>query len=146
MNEKDDITSFFGDVISTYTSEQATEDGILIKTDNKIINFITATVYEKCISPFIEPLAMTKLSLANKPISEKISIGSKEFIVNLKITDADKKKAEQELVKKLIESAILEILKTKRQDWFYNIEVRGWDLFCCQNESGSYTLMFPSDY
>jgi len=69
--------------------------------------------------------------LANKPIE---------------ITEADKKRAEKELINKLLDSAIIEIQKLKRQDWFFNVEVRGWDLFCCQNESGGYTLMFPEDY
>jgi hypothetical protein len=131
MNEKDDLTEFFGEPISVYTSEQAEEDGILVATGHKLINYITATVYSKCIEPFIESLAITRLSLANKP---------------LEVTDADKKKAERELIKKLLDFAILEIVKLKRQDWFYNIEVRGWDLFCCQNETGGYTLMFPANY
>jgi hypothetical protein len=39
---------------------------------------------------------MTRLSLANKP---------------LEVTDADRKKAEKELIKRLIESAILEVQK-----------------------------------
>jgi hypothetical protein len=148
MNEKDDITSFFGDPISTYSSEMAEAEGILIKTDNKIINFITATVHSRCIEPFIEPLAMTKLSLANKPTSEIIEVGSKEFIVSLKITDADRKKAEKELIDKLLASAILEVQKLHRQDWLYALDdCRGWkDLWVVQNETGSYTLMFSSDY
>lgn len=145
MNEKDD---FFGDVISSYTSSQAEEDGILIKTDNKIINYITATVYDRCIEPFIESLAMTKLSLANKSTSEIIEVGNKSFIFNMKITDADKKKAEQELIKKLIESAILEVQKLHRQDWLYALDdCRGWkDLWVVQNETGGYTLLFSSEY
>jgi hypothetical protein len=129
--DENDLTSFFGSPISVYTSKQAEEDGILVATGHKLINYITATVYHKCVEPFIESLAITRLSIANKP---------------LEVTDADRKKAERELIKKLLDSAILEIVKLKRQDWFYNIEVRGWDLFCAQNETGGYTLMFPEDY
>jgi hypothetical protein len=132
-NEKDDLTEIFGSPISVYTSEQATEDGILVKTGHPLINFITATVYSKCVEPFIEPLAMTRLSLANKP---------------LEVTDADRKKAEKELVKRLIESAILEVQKLNRNDWFYALDdCRGWkDMWVVQNETGLWTLMFNSDY
>lgn len=148
MNEKDDIISFFGEPLSVYTSEQATEDGILIKTGHPLINYITATVYSKCIEPFIEPLVMTKRSLSNKPISETIEVGKKTFIVNVKITDAETKQAEKELLDKLIASAILEVQKLHRQDWLYALDdCRGWkDLWVVQNESGGYTLMFNSDY
>lgn len=148
MNKEEDITSFFGEPISVYTSEQATEDGILIKTDNKIINYITHTVYSKCIEPFIEASVMTKRSLSNKPISETIEVGKKSFVVTLKITDAEKKKAEKELLNKLIASAILEVQKLHRQDWLYALDdCRGWkDMWVVQNETGKYTLMFPEDY
>jgi hypothetical protein len=131
--DENDLTEIFGSPISVYTSEMAEADGILIKTDNKIINYITQTVFERCIAPFIEPLAMTRLSLANKP---------------LEITDADRKKAEKELVKRLIESAILEVQKLNRNDWFYALnDCRGWkDMWVVQNETGLWTLMFSSDY
>jgi hypothetical protein len=132
MNNENDITFFFGEPISIYTSSQAEEDGILVATGHPLINYITRTVYERCIEPFIEASVMTKLSLANKPMDD--------------ISEADKKKAERELIKKLLNSAILEIQKLKRQDWFYNVQVRGYDLFCCQNETGGYTMMFPTDY
>jgi len=148
MNDEDEFTNFWGEPISVYTSESAEVDGILIKTDNKIINFITATVYSKCIEPFIEPLVMTKRSLSNKPISETIEVGKKSFVVTLKITDAEKKKAEKELLDKLIASAILEVQKLNRNDWLYTLDdCRGWkDLWVVQNETGLYTLMFNSDY
>jgi type I site-specific restriction endonuclease len=111
MNKRDEITEFFGEPISVYTSEQAEADGILIKTGHPLINYITHTVFERCIEPFV---------------TEDI--------------------CEANLTKKLINSAISEIRKLNKQDWFYNIQVRGWDLFCCQNETGGYTLMFPEDY
>lgn len=121
MNEKDDITSFFGEPISVYTSSQAEEDGILVATGHKLINYVTHTVFERCISP-----------LAVDGLWEQFASSKEAY--------------EKHLLSKLIESAIIEIRKLKKQDWFYNIEVRGWDLFCAQNETGGYTLMFPEDY
>lgn len=132
MNNKDEFTEFWGTPISVYTSVQAEEDGILVATGHPLINYITRTVYDRCIEPFIEASVMTKLSLANKPMDD--------------ISEAYKKKAERELIKKLLNSAILEVQKLKRQDWFYNINCRGWDLFVCQNETGGYSLLFPEDY
>jgi hypothetical protein len=134
MTEKDDITSFFGEPISIYSSEMAEADGILVATGHKLINYITIAVYSKCIEPFIDSLAITKLSSANKPISE--------------LTDADKKKAERELINRLIASAILEVQKLNRNDWLYALDdCRGWkDMWVVQNETGLWTLMFSSDY
>lgn len=146
MTEKDKFTEFWGEPISVYTSNQAEEDGILVSTGHPLINYITHTVFERCIEPFIESSIKTKLSLSNNPVNEIIEVGNKAFVINLKISDADKKKSEQELIKKLLDSAIIEIQKLKRQDWMYEIECRGWKLWVCQNETGGYTLMFPEDY
>lgn len=118
MNNESD---FFGEVISSYTSEQAESDGLLIKTGNKAINYITHTVFERCIEP-----------LSTDGLWEKFASSKEEY--------------QKKLLDKLIQSAINKIYISKRQDWFYNIEVHGWDLFCCLNETGGYTLMFPEDY
>lgn len=142
-----EVTEIFGAVISKYTSDQAEQDGILIKTDNPIINYVTRTVWDTCIEPFIESSAMTKLSLANKPMSEVIEVGNKSFIVNLKITEAQKKSAAKELLNKLLDTAITLIKAQNREDWLYTLkDCRGWELWAAQNETGKFTLMFPEDY
>jgi len=41
---KDDV---FGEPISVYTSAQAEEDGLLVKTNDKDINYMTRAVYER---------------------------------------------------------------------------------------------------
>lgn len=48
----DEITEFFGEPISTYTSEQAVEDGFLVETKHPIINYMTAHVFRECIESF----------------------------------------------------------------------------------------------
>ena len=121
VNEKNDLTGFFGKPISIYTSSQAEIDGILVATGHKLINYVTRAVFERCISPFAVD------GLWGQFASSKEAYG-------------------KHLLAKLIESAIIEIRKLKRQDWFSNVEVRGWDLFCAQNETGGYTLMFPGDH
>lgn len=142
-----EVTEFFGEVISRYTSEQGEQDGILVKTDNPIINYITRTVYERCIEPFIEASALTKMSLANKPTMLKTEIGKKELIFNIQIPEAEKKRAERELINKLLDTAITQIKALKKEDWMYELpDCRGWKLWVCQNETGKYTLMFPEDY
>lgn len=151
MNEAhpktNEVTEFFGEVISKYTSDQAEEDGILVKTDNPIINHVTRTVWDKCIEPFIEASAMTKLSLSNKPMSEVIEVGKKSFIVNIKITEEQKKSAAKQLLKKLLDTAIIQIKAQNREDWLYTLkDCRGWELWVAQNETGKFTLMFPEDY
>lgn len=123
--ENEDITSFFGEPISVYTSVQAEDDGILIQTGNAIINYMTRTVYDKCIKPF-----------AVDGMWEQFAESQVAY--------------EIELTKKLIESAIAEMQiqyqKTKKEDWFYSVEVRGWKLFVAMNEMGKFTIMFPEDY
>lgn len=124
MNNENDITSFFGEPIST--SSQAEKDGILVATGHPLINYITRTVYERCISLF-----------SNEGMWEQFA--------------SSKEKYERKLISKLIESVILEIQKqylkaNKKEDWFYSVKVRGWKLFVSQNETGKFTLMFPEDY
>ena len=125
-NEKDDITAFFGEPISVYTSVQAEQDGILIQTGHKLINYMTRTVYDRCIQPFAVD-------------------GMWEQFAESQIA------YEVQLTRKLIDSAVDEIKKQylksgKKADWFYALEVRGWRLFCAQNETEKFTLMFPEDY
>lgn len=142
-----DVTDFFGEVISSYSSNQAAEDGILIKTNNLIINFITRTVYEKCIEPFINPSVLTDRSLSGLPFNVPIQIGKKELILEIPITEAEKQRVTKKLLDKLLTSAIDEVRKLNREDWMYNLkDCRGWNLWVCQNETGKYTLMFPEDY
>lgn len=144
MNE---VTDFFGEVISKYTSDQAEEDGILVKTDNPIINYVTRTVYERCIEPFIEASALTELSLANKPAMLETAIGDKKLVFNVKIPDELKQRVAKKLLDKLLVTAITQIKALKREDWMYELpDCRGWKLWVCQNETGAYTLMFPEDY
>lgn len=122
MGEKN-LKEIFGKVISTYTADQAEEDGLLIKVKDSDINYMTSAVYFDCIDKFLL-----------KDEDGKILNGQQPAIV---------------LINKLISSAkqaVIEIQKTKGTDWFYSIEARGWKFFVCQNETGKYTLMFPEDY
>ncbi len=151
MNEAhpktNDVTEYFGEVISKYTSDQAEQDGILIKTDNPYINYVTRNVWEKCIEPFIESAVLTKMSLSNKPMSEVIEVGTIAIIGNIKITEAQKKSAAKELLNKLLDTAISLIKAQNREDWLYTLkDCRGWELWAGQNETGKFTLMFPEDY
>ncbi|MFZ3166415.1 MAG: hypothetical protein WA130_02285 [Candidatus Methanoperedens sp.] len=125
MNEKDDITSFFGEPISVYTDSQGIEDGILIPTGHPLITLITSNAYHTCIEEF-----------SKDGLWEQFA--------------STKEKYERKLLSKLIESVIIEIQKqyikdNKKADTFYSVEARGWKFFVAQNESG-FTLMFPEDY
>ncbi len=125
-NEEDEFTKFWGEPISIYTSVMAEQDGILIQTGHPFINYITRTVYDRCIQPFAVD-------------------GMWEQFAESQIA------YEVELTKKLIDSAVDEIRKQylksgKKADWFYSVEARGWKFFVAQNETGKFTLMFPEDY
>jgi hypothetical protein len=62
MSEKDEFTEFWGKPISVYTSNQAEEDGLLVSTGHPLINYITHTVFERCIKPFVtEDICEAKL-------------------------------------------------------------------------------------
>jgi hypothetical protein len=121
MADKDDITEFFGEPISTYTSEQAEQDGILVATGNPAINYVTATVFHRCI----EACVIDGIWQLSAPTKEEYT---------------------KMLLDRLIGSAIAEVKRLKRQDWLYEIDCRGWKLWVVQNETGKFTLMFPEDY
>lgn len=126
MDKDNDLTDFFGEPISVYTSLQAEDDGILIQTGNSIINYMTRTVYDKCIQPFA--LDGMWEQFAESQIAYEI-----------------------ELTKRLLDSAIIEIRKqyikaNKKADWFYSVEVKGCKFFVAMNEMGKFTIMFPEDY
>lgn len=113
------------EIISQYTSKQAENDGYLIRVDllgEPRINFFTRNVWQLCIEPY-----------------------------------AQQKRSEvPDLVKNLKRAVIHEIIKAGKQvqllpdlkllDWFYSVKVNDWEFFLCQNETGSYTLLFPEDY
>ena len=120
------LEDVFGKPIYVYTSEQAQDDGFLVGVaGNKHINFLTNGVYTDCIEPFIM-----------KDIEGKIIRG---FSVKA-------------LMKKLvtrIEQAIYQQVqneKAKAGDWFYSVEASGWKFFVAENETGMFTVMFPSEY
>lgn len=146
MNE---VTDFFGEPISVYTSDQAEEDGILIKVNNPYINFITRTVFDRCIEPFIDTGVMTERSLKGKDALLILPIGKSEKVVCIEVkpTREEKDRMTTKLLDKLINSALDEIRKINKPDWMYDLkDCRGWNLWACQNEAGKFTLMFPEDY
>jgi hypothetical protein len=146
MTEKDAFTEFWGEPISVYTSEQAESDGILIKVDHPQINYITHTVWETCIEPFIESMVMTDRSLSNKLRFEVVDVGEKSIVMPLKITEQENTKAVEKLIGKLLASVVDEIRKINKPDWFFAIQVRGWKFFVAMNETGKFTCMFPEEY
>ncbi len=114
------------EIISKYTSEEATEDGLLfaIETVNKnwakngLISHITTT-------------------LLTKGYMSTASTGAQLININ-KLVD-------------LLNQAIQIVKRANRQDWFYNgrIELPNGDkqeIYIAQNEAGRFTLMLPEDY
>jgi hypothetical protein len=124
----------------------AEADGILIKVDHPQINYITYSVWETCIEPFIEPSIITDRSLSNKLRFEVVEVGERSFVMPLKITEQEKAKAVKKLIGKLLASIVDEIRKINKPDHFYAVEASGWKFFVAQNETGKFTAMFPEDY
>lgn len=146
MNEDENFNNFWGTPISVYTSEMAESDGILIKVDHPQINYITHSVMETCIEPFIEPSIITDRSLSNKLRFEIVDVGERSFVMPVKITEQEKAEAVKKLIGKLLASVVHEIRKINKPDHFYAVEASGWKFFVAQNETGKFTAMFPEDY
>ena len=123
-DEKDDLTSFFGDPISIYNDKMAEEDGILVPTGHPLINYITANAYHRCIEEFSKDGMWEQFA-------------------------SSKEKFERKLLAKLIASVIIEIqkqyLKDKKADTFYSVTARVYKFFVEANENG-FTLLFPEDH
>lgn len=148
MNNNDDeeFKKFWGEPMSIYTSSDAEADGILIKVDHPQINYITHSVFETCIEPFIEPSIITDRSLSNKLRFEVVDVGERSFVIPLKITEQEKAEAVKKLIGKLLASVVGEIRKNNKPDTFYAFEIRGWKFFLAMNEYEKFTLMLPEDY
>ena len=116
MNDEDFIKEIFGDPISIYTSEQACEDEILMKTGHPLINFITTNLYSNLIEPYVVE-GVNEAELIKKLIYDAIA----------------------EMMKIYLASG-------KKEDWLYSFEIKGCMLFCCLNDTSKFTLMLPSDY
>lgn len=124
IKETDEVTEFFGEPISIYTSAEAQGDGVLIAIDhpliNTVINYITRTVFTECIEPFV------------------IEGHWQQFTKN-------KEQYEHILLVRLLMD-IMKILIKRKPDWMHEIEVRGWKFWVVLNETNKYTVMFPGDY
>ena len=117
-NKKDEFTEFFGEPISIYSSEMAEADGILISIKHPFINYITHSVFEKCIYPYVMD--------GDKSQTDKL--------VN-------------NLIHSVIVEVKKQYLKAnKKPDWFYSVEVKDSKFFVAMNETEKFTLMLPSDY
>ena len=85
-----DITDFFGESISVYTSKQAEEDGILVATGHLLINYMTHTVFDRCIEPFvtedIDEASLTK-KLIEDAIFEIKKINKPDWMYAIKVRD-----------------------------------------------------------
>jgi len=124
--ETKDIKEIFGEPISVYTSEQAEDDGFLVRVaGSKHINFLTDGVYTKCIEPFII-----------KDIEGHILRGFSVKALMKKLVS----RIETVIYQKVQED------KAVADDWFYSVEASGWKFFVAQNETGMFTVMFPSEY
>jgi len=123
MAKEDNVKELFGKPISVYTSDQAEDDGFLVRIKDNDINYMTRSVFDECIDKFL--------------IKDDDGNVLNGFPTALN------------LMYKLISSVKAEVVKIQNEkglDWFYSIEARGWKFFVCQNETGKYTLMFPEDY
>jgi len=125
---KDDV---FGEPISVYTSAQAEDDGLLVRTNDKDINYMTRAVYEREVEAKIPALSPEEHSRMT-PFERYLHDGKRVA-----------------LFRGLVIGAKLEVMKIQREkglDWFYKVKVDGQDYFVAQNETGAYTMMFPEDY
>jgi len=126
-----DLKEIFGEAISVYTSAQAEEDGLLVKTGDRVINYMTRAVYYRMVE-------------AKVPEPEP-DVKAKMTALDIFLIDAKR----YAFLRGLVIGAKLEVLKIQKEkgrDWFYKIALDGHDFFVVQYETGAYTLMFPEDY
>jgi hypothetical protein len=125
-NFKDEV---FGEPISIYTSAQAEEDGYLVKTGDKDINYMTSAVYQKMVEEKLPDLeTVEKMNGLDRALYE-----ARRYA----------------LFRGVVIGAKLEVMKIQKEkgtDWFYKVKVNGTDFFVVLNETSAYTLMFPEDY
>jgi len=119
----------FGKPISVYTSAQAEEDGYLIRTGDKDINYMTREVYQK----------MVEAKLPDQEIVEGMNSQERALVQARRYA----------LFRGVVIGAKFEVMKIQREkgtDWFYKVKVNGLDFFVVLNETSAYTLMFPENY
>ncbi|MGB7295139.1 MAG: hypothetical protein WBC70_06065 [Candidatus Aminicenantales bacterium] len=125
---KDDV---FGEPISVYTSAQAEDDGLLVRTKDPVINYMTRAVYEREVEAKMPALSPEEYSRMT-PFERYLHDGKRIALFRGLIIGA--------------KLEVLKIRKEKGEDWFYKVKLGGQDYFVAQNETGAYTLMFPDDY
>lgn len=138
-----DLNDLFGEVIYSYTSDQATDDGILF-------NLMLLKPYFKDMDRSIFNYATTNLLYSLGYIEDSRSI---KGIEDKKIiTTTGDIKINIPSIMDLLNQAI-KILKEskKKNDWFYSGKIEDpngseKEIYICQNETGRYTLMLPEDY
>jgi len=126
MNE---LTEYFGEPISVYTSKQAEEDGVL---------FNVTTINPEWKKGLFNYITMTLMSLGYIDEDKE-----EEYKINIpNIID---------LLNQAREIVRMKSRNFSEPDWFYEgtIELpsgKQQQIFMKQNETGQYTIMLPSDY
>ena len=118
------------EIIHSYSSKQATEDGFLVwvgKCKPSGINYFSRSVWESIIVPYDD---------------EKLPDSSR-LVSSLKYAVLREILRKGERIERFPRLVLL--------DWYYKVEVRNyydedWIFLLCRNETGGYTLMFPEDY
>jgi hypothetical protein len=127
--EGDLIKKFFGDVIYTYTSEEATEDGFLFDLD--------LLVKAKKIQPYAElPIKYITTNLLDLGYWKE---------------ENDKQELNLPNILDLVVQALRIFRKKPQNDYFVsgNLQLpsgKRQKVFLAKNETGRYTLMLPGDY
>jgi len=130
LNATKEVKEIFGNPISVYTSEQASEDGFLVEIkDDEHFNHMTSGVWKDCVDAFVikddngKPLKGLGFNNTHKAMMRKLLNRIRQDIVG-QIRDK----------------------KARRDDWFYKVNASGWTFFVAQNETAKFTLMFPEEY
>lgn len=113
------LEDVFGPVISSYTSEEAVMDGVLVKTNDRTISLVTRGVFEKCVMPFTNEDEATRL-----------------------VNDLP---SPAEVMQKLVDRVKV-VCAAKPADDFYAVDIDAWKFFVERNETGAFTLLFPDEH
>ena len=128
MNKNNLFTA--ADVVSVYSSEQATEDGILF-------NLSESVFFKNKYFSFVTTNLLLDLNILAYNSEKQMDVINTSMLLDL-----------IEQAKRIVLNKIQETLS---DDHFYSGVVRSSKnesirIFICQNETGLYTLMLPSDY
>lgn len=148
MSELSKLEEFYGPVISSYTDDQAVDDGVLVKVTKRdrvtraAWEWLGKTLPEKGAPPSYWAVDLMGWCRAKSP-DERALAAARGLI------GAHARRA-REVHEQNLDGGILTLIAVERQGRIVRLlesdQAEGTKLWLMPNDNGGVTLMFPSDY